>query len=236
MDVKDAYLMCAQPRKVKVSLDKALADRLGLQQEWILGRILPGRAAQWFQELRRSLIEAGLTPCAEAPTLWRGQGVILLVHVDDMILGGEEKEVARVTDHLMKRYKVSVEDDQVLSFLKRTLMVDASETKMMVNEKYIHNLVKMMSPVKRSRTPGTGIEDGKTMEEDDWRKPMYRSAVKTLLYMASDRPDIQFHVKELAGRLQSPTDGAWKALEKLVGYLATTMDMHLVMRSQTKSN
>ena len=51
--------------------------------------------------------------------------MILLVHVDDMILGGEEKEVARVTDHLMKRYKVSVEDDQVLSFLKRTLMVDA---------------------------------------------------------------------------------------------------------------
>ena len=50
--------------------------------------------------------------------------------------------------------------------------------------------------------------------------------------MAGDRPDIQFHVKELAGRLQSP----WKALEKLVGYLATTMDRHLVMRSQTKSN
>ena len=107
---------------------------------------------------------------------------------------------------------------------------------MMVNEKYIHNLVKMMSPLKRSRTPGTGIEDGKIMEEDDWRKPMYRSAVGTLLYMAGDRPDIQFHVKELAGRLQSPTEGAWKALEKLVGYLATTMDMHLVMRSQTKSN
>ena len=40
----------------------------------------------------------------------------------------------------------------------------------------------------------------------------------------------------MAGRLQSPTEGAWKALEKLVGYLATTMDMHLMMRSQTKSN
>ena len=87
--------------------------------------------------------------------------MILLVHVDDMIVGGEEKEVARVTDHLMKRYKVSVEDDQALSFLKRTLMV---------NEKYIHNLVKMM------------------------------------------RPDIQFHVKELAGRLQSPTEGHGRLL------------------------
>ena len=32
--------LCAQPRKVKVCLDKALAERFGLQQEWILGRIL----------------------------------------------------------------------------------------------------------------------------------------------------------------------------------------------------
>ena len=80
-----------------------------------------------------------------------------------------------------------------------------------VNEKYIHNLVKMMSPVKKSKTPGAGIEDGKVMIEDDLRRPMYRSAVGTLLYMAGNRPDIQLHVKELAGRLQSPTEGAWKA-------------------------
>ena len=37
MDVKDAYLMCSQPKKVKVSLGKGLAERLGLQQEWIEG-------------------------------------------------------------------------------------------------------------------------------------------------------------------------------------------------------
>ena len=88
MDVKDAYLMHSQPQKVKVSLDKGLAERLG--------RILAGQregAAQWFQELRRRVSEAGLKPCAEAPTLWRGQDVILLVHVDDMIVGGENKEV-----------------------------------------------------------------------------------------------------------------------------------------------
>ena len=111
-----------------------------------------------------------------------------------------------------------MEDDHA-ELLKRTLMVDASETKMTVNEKYVHNLVKMMSPVKKSKTPGAGIEDGKTMEEEDWRRPIYRSAVGTLLCMAGDRPDIQFHVKELAGRLQSPTEGARKALQKLVGYL-----------------
>ena len=39
----------------------------------------------------------------------------------------------------------------------------------------------MMSPMKKSKTPGAGIEDGKIMEEDDWRRPMYRLAVDILL-------------------------------------------------------
>ena len=106
MDVKDAYLMCSQPKKVKVALDKALADRLNLPQEWLLGRILPRQregAAQWSQELKKCLIEAGLVPCPEAPTLWRGEQLILLVHVDDTIIGGTNEAVAKITDQLMKR-------------------------------------------------------------------------------------------------------------------------------------
>ena len=64
-------------RKVKVSLDKALAERLGLQQEWILGRILPGQREGAAQKVPRVEAEAS-------------SHVILLAHVDDMILGGEE--------------------------------------------------------------------------------------------------------------------------------------------------
>ena len=37
--------------------------------------------------------------------------MILLLHIDDIIFGGEEKGVARVIDHLMKRYRVYMEDD-----------------------------------------------------------------------------------------------------------------------------
>ena len=176
MDVKDAYLMCSQPKKVKVALDKALADRLNLPQEWLLGRILPRQregAAQWSQELKKGLIEAGLVPCPEAPTLWRGEQLILLVHVDDMIIGGTNEAVAKITDHLMKRYKykASIEEGENLSFLKRTINVDASTTKIMVNEKYIHNLVKLMSPLRRSKTVEV---DGAEMKESDERRTTYR--------------------------------------------------------------
>ena len=55
LDVKDAYLMCDQPRKVKIVLEKNLAEKLNVAQEWILGKVLPGQregAAEWFQNLR----------------------------------------------------------------------------------------------------------------------------------------------------------------------------------------
>ena len=56
--------------------------------------------SQWFQDLRRSLIE----PCLKPGEVVEGPGCDSFgaVRVDD-IVGREDKEVARVTDHLMKR-------------------------------------------------------------------------------------------------------------------------------------
>ena len=88
----------------------------------------------------------------------------MLVHVDDMIIGGTDEAVAKITDHLMKRYKVSIEEG-------RTINVDASATEITVNEKYIHNLVKLMSPLRRSKTVEV---DGAEMKESDERRTTYR--------------------------------------------------------------
>ena len=210
-------------------------DRLNLPQEGLLGRSLLGQregAAQWFQELKKCLIETGLVPCPEAPTLWRGEQLILLVHADDMIIGGTDEAVSTITDHLMKRYKVSIEEGENLSFLKRTINVDASTTKIMMNEKYIHSLVKLMSPLRRSRTPGTVEVDGAEM----MRGGQPTGQPWGLCSAWQVRPDIQFQVKELASKLQKPTEKAWLSLKRLVGYLAVTMDTHIVMRSQVKNN
>ena len=48
----------------------------------------------------------------------------------------------------------------------------------------------------------------------------------TLLYIAGDRPDLQFHVKELAGKLQKPTVGAMTTLKQVIGNLVGTADVH----------
>lgn len=78
--------------------------------------------------------------------------------------------------------------------------------------------------------------DETKLKEGDEGTGAYRSGVGTLLYRAGDRPDIQYTVKELAGHLQTPTEGSWTSLSKLAGYLSVTQDIHVAMRSQNKSS
>ena len=50
----------------------------------------------------------------------------------------------------------------------------------------------------------------------------YRQAVGRLLYLNPERPDVQFTVSCLASKMCCPTISAWKHLQRLVEYLATT--------------
>ena len=204
LDIKDAYLMCAQPRAVKVVLDKKVAQRLGIATEWLLGKVLPGQregAAEWFANLKGTLLKADLVQCLEAPTMWtdKSNTLALLVHVDDVILTGTQDALKKVTDALEKEYKIALEDGNRLIFLKRTIEVEDGFTRIRVSEKYIEGLVKLFGDVKRRSTPGDiVINEEEMVDEAEVKK--YRSGVGTLLYVVGDRPDIQYHMKEFAGK------------------------------------
>ena len=39
LDAKDAYLMCPQKKRVRVTVDREIAEALGIPRDWLLGRI-----------------------------------------------------------------------------------------------------------------------------------------------------------------------------------------------------
>ena len=57
----------------------------------------------------------------------------------------------------------------------------------------------------------------------------YRSVVGTCLYLARDRPDLLFTVKELSGGMSKPTYTCLQRLKKLVGYLKSTADFCVLL-------
>ena len=57
----------------------------------------------------------------------------------------------------------------------------------------------------------------------------YRSVVGMLLYLARDRPDLLFVVKELSQKMSCPTTVAVQRLRKVIGYLRSTDDFAVVL-------
>ena len=57
----------------------------------------------------------------------------------------------------------------------------------------------------------------------------FRSVVGTVLYLARDRPDLSFTVKELSSSMSNPTLTAVARLRKLVGYLKTTSEFCMML-------
>ena len=105
---------------------------------------------------------------------------------------------------LRQKHKVAVDKGNNISFLKRQIEVDGESTRIKVNSKYIEGLVKL---VRRPKTPGNMELDETPLKGEDEVK-LFWSGVRALLYIAGDRPDAQFLVKELASKLQRPTRGA----------------------------
>ena len=85
-------------------------------------------------------------------------------------------------------------------------------------------------------TPGTSIE-GRT--QDSFIAPLesadetrYRALVARANYLAPDRADIAFSVKELAKSMSKPTEGDWIRLKRLGRYLAGRPRMQLMFKWQ----
>ena len=52
------------------------------------------------------------------------------------------------------------------------------------------------------------------------RRATFRSATMRLAYLAQDRPELQFAAKEVARRMQAPTESAWQALKRAARFVA----------------
>ena len=69
-------------------------------------------------------------------------------------------------------------------------------------------------------TPGVDDHsDSDDVELMDWRATQFRSLAARANYLALDRPDIQYAVKELCRTMSRPTESSWRKLTRVAKYL-----------------
>jgi len=204
-------LASIQPRQV-CKLKKAL---YGLKQA--------GR--EWFVKLSSFFISVGYTQSMNDYSLFinssEGSFTTLLVHVDDIILAGNDKEeIDRVKEALNKTFKI-----KDLSDLRYFLGFEVARSKkgiMMNQRKYplkllidadllaykptvtpMDNLVKLSST---GRVPFTYVH-------------AYRRLIGRLMYLTNIRPDIRFSVQQLSQFLDKPTIAHYNATIRILKYI-----------------
>ena len=238
LDVKDAFLMVPQDKPVKIRVGK---------DEYLVERNLPGQrmgAKNWYNFLRHFMeTELQCQFCVEQPCLAKGPNGVFMLHVDDILFCGRtDWWKDGVLPEFQKRFTISFEElgdvGSSISFLKRKILRTHQGLSLIPGtscEKIVKAYEEQFGKVRAQVIPC----DQAMLSEDltDVLSPKdsfgYRSIVGICLYLARDRPDLLFPVKELSSFMSRPTHGALQKLKKLVGYLKATADYCVVLEVPT---
>ena len=193
---------------------------------------LPGQRAgakDWFDHISRFLCsKAGVTQCCLNPCLMRSANIAVLVHVDDVMLLGKRNYVENVFLPLLKsQFDLScslIKDvGDEFTFLKRTYRL-TSHGLIISPGNYVPKMLENYGKVKISKVPidpNMLVED-KSDELNAYDSGIYRSLVGMGLYIAQERYDIAYAIKELSSKMAKPTKSSMCGLRKLLGYLRQT--------------
>ena len=234
LDVKDAFLMVPQDKPVKIKVG---------QEEFLVKRNLPGQrmgAKNWYLFLRDFMeMELQCKFCIEQPCLAKGPHGVFMLHVDDIRFCGHAawwKDV--VVPEFQKRFTISWDElggvGSSVLFLKRKILKTEKGLALIPGT----NADKVVKTYEQhfGRVRAQTVPCDQSMQTEDLTDELsardsfaYRSVVGVCLYLARDRPDLLFPVKELSGFMSRPTHGALQKLKKLIGYLKGTADYCVVL-------
>eukprot|EP00439_Symbiodinium_sp_Y106_P047235 s3995_g6.t1 len=121
-------------------------------------------------------------------------------------------------------------------FLKRRYIRVEAGVAVYSNTRYLEALLKELgsrAKVRDSPADGTFQDEDDSKELDAAQAKVYKESVGRLLYLGHSRPDIQYSVCVLSGKMAKPTAKAFKWLLRVVGYLAGATDLGFLIKPVT---
>jgi hypothetical protein len=218
MDQLDGFVVGGQEGKVC----KLLKSLYGLKQA----------PKQWHEKFERTLTVVGfVVNKADKCVYYRhggGEGVILCMYVDDILIFGTNIDVIKeVIDFLSRCFEMKdlVVDDVILNI---KLLKDDDGGITLLQSHYVEKILSHFgySDCKSSPTPydrSMLVRKNQGHPKDAKDQLRYSQIIGSLMYLASaTRPDISFAVSKLSQFVSNPGDVHWQALERVLRYLNGT--------------
>ena len=244
-DVECAFFHAPEPDACCVEPPPEwLAENPGVDWLWILERQLYGRqkAPRLFGDFAAGIIvdKAGFLRCPEVPHIYHHvkEQVTLEVHVDDFYAVGPGNAAGRLLKEIAKHMTMIIEGPYNLEnpefvHLKRKRTITKEGVYIQGSGNHLKKLLELCGLDEKSKpreTPMTKevvtLEPSEALEGGDIRR--FRAIVGVLMYVSTDRPDVQYAVNELAMCMSSPTERALEGAKHLTRYMLGTRDMALL--------
>ena len=253
IDVKDAFLCVEQQEEMFVVIPQWIRDLSPEDKStvWRLKRCLPGQrnaALRWFEYFSNLCQSVGMESYKGCPTIMKlvdGESrVYLSVHVDDVLLVGNEKDLEWFKKEVASGLTIKVDgphaqgSGDIMFYLKKRITLLPEGILVQPNGTYIPKLINMLkiSGRRKKGLPHHAVletynsefpeQDVLTGEEAS----LFRSALGLILYFSHDRPDISFATKTLATWMSYPCMKAMAALKHLALYLSGTEHAGVMLR------
>ena len=239
IDVKDAFLEVPQQTPLVANMPSDFAG----SGRYIFLRCVPGQrdgSQRWFQfyvdYLRDNMkVESRL----ENPAVMRTEHGPMLLHIDDDLVLAPVAWLRETLVPLLKqRFEISVTiaalPGDVFTFLKRKHTILEHGILIETPSSYIKHMADILG-IKHGSNYNTPylpelIRPDTSAPLDPGQTSRFRSALGVALYVSSDRYDICYAVRVLAGFMASPTVLAMKGLHRLVKYLMNTAEYGVMLQ------
>jgi hypothetical protein len=215
MDQPDGFVVNGQEGKVC----KLLKSLYGLKQA----------PKQWHEKFERTLTAEGFVVNeADKCVYYRhggGEGVILCLYVDDILIFGTNLNIIKKTKDFLSRCFEMKDLGVADVILNIKLLKDDNGGITLLQSHYVEKILSRFgySDCKSCPTPydpSVLLRKNKTTARDQLR---YSQIIGSLMYLASaTRPDIAFAVSKLSRFVSNPGDDHWHALERVMHYLKGT--------------
>ena len=232
MDVKTAYLNA--PIDCEIYMEQAKGfQKKGVNGEKLVYKLnkslygLKQSGRMWNNLLHSHFIENDFTQCPTEHCVYSketNEGMILiLVWVDDLIVGGKNENMLNETKRMMhERFKMK--DLGKLSYFLGIEFEQGDGYVKMNQRKYIEKILEkydMIDCKPRSTPSEQKPDEGGNTNPVDPRK--YREIIGSLIYlMMATRPDICWSVTKLSQHLSNPLETHWVAAKHVLRYLKAT--------------
>ncbi|GKD96623.1 retrovirus-related pol polyprotein from transposon TNT 1-94 [Tanacetum coccineum] len=236
MEVKTAFLNDELKEEVYVSQPKGFVDQDNPSHVYKLKNALYGlkqAPRAWYDMLSSFLISQQFSKGAIDPTLftWHAGNDIFLVqiYVDDIIFASTNNAMSdEFANQMTNKFKMSMMG-QMSFFLG--LQISQSPRGIFIKQsKYASEIVKKYG-LNSTDSVDTPMIENKKLDEDLQEKPvnttLYRGMIGSLMYLTSNRHDLNYVVCLCARYQAKPTEKHLQMVKRIFRYLNKTINMGL---------